>query len=659
MKNLFYKILMPVALIAVSLTGCKDDDEVAPLPETVPLSMSLNNRSFVMGDEVVLTFEVEGRGLTLNEDVKVYLTAKSGDTDYSSVVFTDFPSVITLPKGEYIFSKAMHIVNDGSITSDITFDLSAFARGYTVSGASQSILVSDYYRTVMSIRNNADRTMNEGSKFILVATVGEAVKEAVEVTVNTDMPGEFDATFPMTLTIPAGEKTVETEITTTATANTDTGTRTPKLSFTTTSASYPLLESEMTLTIKDLDKPLNANKALDERWLYPDPDRAYASSDARILKLAASGVSNTVKMSRGDVHPGAEADRSPELSKWKFYSAVEFHYLPDDRMYTTKSSWNISQATNVLFPRFFGDQYTGAIQTAPAVDNAACTQLNEEGYFRMTTLYHKDATFNSAGEGQSSDFPGTTKNYITSAVYMSKFKKENSAASYTHAPQWIRIYPGMRVETRARYRGVNKVGMLPGIWLQGNAALSGDPTWNVWPQYGEIDVLEVNDYSTGAGHGVPNYAEQTFHVGVDKVSHQNPTKATALGEEMENWNIYWMEWVDNSTVRMGINGETRITLTQADVESKGAKWPFNTTVNDEGLHYLLTMMYLKLGNSFWNNGTWDTELRKISYAQSMQNDTKCPRLEVDWIRFYTNVDPDTYDANMPIKGKWSENTLFY
>ena len=28
MKNLFYKILMPVALIAVSLTGCKDDDEL-------------------------------------------------------------------------------------------------------------------------------------------------------------------------------------------------------------------------------------------------------------------------------------------------------------------------------------------------------------------------------------------------------------------------------------------------------------------------------------------------------------------------------------------------------------------------------------------------------------------------------------------------------
>ncbi len=65
-----------------------------------------------------------------------------------------------------------------------------------------------------------------------------------------------------------------------------------------------------------------------------------------------------------------------------------------------------------------------------------------------------------------------------------------------NSPTWassnIRIYPGMRIETRARIRGAENSGMLPGIWLQGNEQVGGDSQWNVWPDFGEIDVMENN-----------------------------------------------------------------------------------------------------------------------------------------------------------------------
>ena len=81
-----------------------------------------------------------------------------------------------------------------------------------------------------------------------------------------------------------------------------------------------------------------------------------------------------------------------------------------------------------------------------------------------------------------------------------------------NSTQWnssnIRIYPGMRIETRARLRGMEGTRMLPGIWLQGNEQVGGDPQWNRWPDFGEIDVMENNSlgqHKRGVG--------QTYHSG--------------------------------------------------------------------------------------------------------------------------------------------------
>lgn len=47
MKNILYKIL-PVCLLTIGLTGCEDETKYRPLPEAVPLTMSINEKAFVM-----------------------------------------------------------------------------------------------------------------------------------------------------------------------------------------------------------------------------------------------------------------------------------------------------------------------------------------------------------------------------------------------------------------------------------------------------------------------------------------------------------------------------------------------------------------------------------------------------------------------------------
>lgn len=43
---------------------------------------------------------------------------------------------------------------------------------------------------------------------------------------------------------------------------------------------------------------------------------------------------------------------------------------------------------------------------------------------------------------------------------------------------------------------------------------------------------------------------------------RNPSSMNMI-TKMDDWNIYWFEWVDDKTVKMGINGETTLTVTEA------------------------------------------------------------------------------------------------
>lgn len=102
MKNILYKIL-PVCLLTIGLTGCEDETKYRPLPEAVPLTMSINEKAFVMGEHLKVDIKVEpdadGNEVVANEDFDIYFTAKAGTEDVANV-FEPFSSIVTFPKGE-------------------------------------------------------------------------------------------------------------------------------------------------------------------------------------------------------------------------------------------------------------------------------------------------------------------------------------------------------------------------------------------------------------------------------------------------------------------------------------------------------------------------------------------------------------------------------
>lgn len=60
-----------------------------------------------------------------------------------------------------------------------------------------------------------------------------------------------------------------------------------------------------------------------------------------------------------------------------------------------------------------------------------------------------------------------------------------------------------------------------------------------------------------------------------------------------------MEWIDDETVAIGTNGVETLRVTKAMTEQNGGRWPFSYAVNDEGLYYILTMMFLHKAVPNW------------------------------------------------------------
>ena len=106
-----------------------------------------------------------------------------------------------------------------------------------------------------------------------------------------------------------------------------------------------------------------------------------------------------------------------------------------------------------------------------------------------------------------------------------------------------------------------------------------------------------------------------------------------------------MEWADDKTVIMGVNGKETIRITEADATANGGRWPFSYAVNNEGLYYILSMMFL-------NKAEPDYPSMEMSYATARKmlksnSSALIPRMEIDWVRFYID---DTYtDHNMPYR----------
>ena len=95
---------------------------------------------------------------------------------------------------------------------------------------------------------------------------------------------------------------------------------------------------------------------------------------------------------------------------------------------------------------------------------------------------------------------------------------------------------------------------------------------------------------------------------------------------------------------MGINGIETIRITKAKVEKKGNQGPFTDQINDEGLHLLLTMMFL---GKVAPNDSESAAYAGITYQDARTSqysgaDSPIPRMEIDWVRFYTD---NTYNTH--------------
>lgn len=610
-KNILYACL-PLGIWAITMTGC-DDEQMTPLPKPVPLALSVESNSLVMGEKLAMTFTVkdeQGAGLAANEEFDIYLTAMDGSTDVSKTVFDNFPEMVTFPQGEKTFKISVPVKSSG-ITESVLMKLTAFARGYKMDGSEQAIKISDYYRTSASILGNSDLVVKEGDTFILHLQVDVPALEDVEVTVT---PGAGEADFyenlPSSLTIPAGKTSVDSEPITMLTDGYPFGDKKLTLTFATESAHHPLLADKMEITKQDIDTPLGSELE-DERYVYTSPDVPFYSTKNEAAFKKWWGGKVALAMPTGTPHPNEQL----AAEGWKFVNAMEFHAID--------GQCRIAKNANGVCPvRGFGAQNTAMVQKYMAVDINKYTDVTDEGYLKMWAVKEKtQATGGGGGE----------KEYGFSACFSGKFTLAN-----LFAPQHTWLGVGTRIETRARVRG-NKHGFNAAIWLQGNTQNILSSEYSAWPRYGEIDIMENPVGVTGR-----NVAHQTVHMGnqaKDANTYRNPTTHNTL-DKMNEWNIYWVEIVDEQTIKLGINGKTTKVITPNDLGAARAEWPFNLEKNPKGFHYLLTLgAPSKWGLGFNDEQNppvgWDSGFASISYEAS-KTSQETPRMEIDWIRIYSN-----------------------
>lgn len=601
-KKIYTLTSVSLLLVLLAIVSSCRKDLLNPLAKPVPLQMKLSSQSLVMGDELTIDIFVDdptNPNLVTHEEIDVYLTAKAGTTDVASAVFENLPEKVIFPAGESKITLKVPVRKTG-ITKTYNFDLTAFIRGYKVNGATQSVIASDYHYTVVGVKNNPDKEIMEGDYFVLTAQVGAPAKEVVKVQLAlADKDKLLFEDLPEELVIPAGGTVAESAPILLKKDLVYTGNTELTISFTSTSLQHPLFESSLIIRKKDIDAPLGP-LMLDERWVYDNPDIPFLSvqNKAAVLNWYDKEIR---EMKIGDPHP--------KIPGWSFYNAQEFHAIPAAYANVT------ANAFGNFVPKGFAAQNTALVQTVMAINNDKYSTITPEGYMKMWAVKENiNATGGASG----------MRSYGTAAFYSSKFA-DNNGNNVTFAPQHTRIYPGMRIEVRARIRG-EKNGFNCAIWLQGNAQNK-----LAWPNYGEIDILE-NPVGPKVG---TNVAFQTFHLLDQGVADFNPHSTQTI-PKMNEWNIYWVELVDASTVKMGINGQETIELRKSMLKNPDL-WPFDKVINPEGLHFLLTMG----APSQWGLGTpipagWDSAFADILYNDSKTN-TRTPRMELDWVRYYTNA----------------------
>lgn len=566
MKNILYKIL-PVYLLTIGLTGCEDETKYRPLPEAVPLTMSINEKAFVMGEHLKVDIKVEpdadGNEVVANEDFDIYFTAKAGTDDVANV-FEPFSSIVTFPKGEKQIQVDFPVKTSG-LMGTTTMEFVAFARGYKIANSSQGIKVSDYYRISMSLENNTENVVTEGGKFVLVAKVDKPSSVPLEVTI-TPKEGEEDRydNLPSTLTIPAGRTSVKSAAVTIKQDYEMTGDLQLVLNMESNSSANPMTASTLMITMTDLESMADPD-LYDMTTVYENPNIMFISYDDDWFT-----GKETAKMDEGTAHPNAELG-----SQWKFDYAIEFH-----KNSTSGDYQKLGNAT---------DANRGSVLK---IDWTKYAKVTDEGELNICV-----------------GVEGT--NYGTAGIHCCKSLGQMWAQNVT------RIYPGMRIEMKVRLGG-NRTGFVPMIEVK-------NPATATTCKEAKQSICILKNVSGSA---------ITQSVRGEAISDAKSV-VTAI-PKVEDYNIYWVELVDESTIKLGINGSTTLEVTRDMLDS----WPFTkastgTSIGAKGLYLVMRMDLFGEGNSVSSElpAGWDTELKSINPANYA---TEGPRMEIDWIRFYVN-----------------------
>lgn len=614
MKTKYTALYLLMSVCILCAGGCKDDN-VQPLPESVPLKMTLNSKNLVMGEKLVATFEVENakdKNLSVNEDVEVFLSAalEGSGKDVTQQLFENFPASVVMHQGESVLKVEIPVKQTGiDATHRVSFK--AFARGYwfgkTLNVASSLLTVSDYHYTMVALKGNPDGEVKEGESFVLTVSVETVMNTPLVVTV-TPKEGEesFYEGLPLTLTVPVGEQSVESKVITIKQDGAYLGNKDLTLNLNVNNPNYPLISKNLHVKMIDTDKPLGT-RLQDERYVYTYPDRPFVSAGNR-AQFDKWYKKESVNIKEGDLHPNK--DLAPV---WSFLNAMEFHKIDNLIPKSKRPTKNGTFITN-----FLAANNTAATQKNQAIDVDRYSTTTDEGYLRLWGVKEKRKA-TGGGSGM--------KEYGTAGLYCSKF----SDGGNVFAPAHTRIYPGIRIEVRARIRG-QKNGMNSAIWLMGNSSEGNGA--NAWPKCGEIDILEN---PAGPKAGGLNRAYSTLHFAKNVANEEQAPTVYRVMNNFEEWNIYWFEWRSEDELAVGINGETTAVWTRQKDAPESNLWPYDLKMNPNGFKLILSLR-LKTRWALGDNpaDSWDDGFEGISYEDSKTN-PNTPRMEIDWVRFYKSA----------------------
>lgn len=626
MKKLF------IFLGFFGMVACSDDKTEDLLSgQRSPLEVTLNSTSLCRGETLTATIRFDATDENAVEERKDFqLYFESLENGAPSELFAEFPAEVTFPADQEQITVDFPIKESG-FTGEHTVKLWVSAEGRAITGAAQTITVSDYHYITVSVKGATSMDVVEGRTFVLQAQIAEPAQADLDIAIapeNEAAKGDFE-NFPSTLTIAKGETVAESAEITVSWDDGETQ-EDHDWNFAATVGNDKYAVKPFTITRIDADLA-KGDRLLDERWVYDNPDQAFYSTNTAAKYLTCpSYKEGDVLMTKNTVYgQGSKHPNRNLADTWTLLNAVEFHAL--DGWSYSRTALNAFGVRPALPANGWGAQTTQTIESTCYVSNDKFTDVTNDGYLRMWAA--NDPGTATAGTGDKS------RTFGAAALYANKI------GTNTTVPQHTVITVGTRIEVRARIRGALQ-GFNYAIWLMGN---SNNGTTD-WPECGEIDIMEnpVPTPEIAAGHSdlSLNTVHQTLHYGVpvDEV-HANPTVNNVI--QPSEWNIYWVEIVDENTINVGINGVTTRTFTSSD---NSYEWAFNREVNPNGLHILLTAGLAaewscgELTLEEVNEGGWaDPEFLDLTYEESKTSDLT-PRMEVDWIRYWINENYTTDGA---------------